>query len=121
MEILKINGVAIQNPSSIEWQIYDLDSEEGSGRSQEGLMFRDRKAIKRKIVCKFPPMTDVEISQLLQTVEPQFFQLEYPDARKGSRRTMECYVGDRTSPIFKYDPVLKTWLWQELSMNFIER
>lgn len=121
MDILKVNGVAIKNPTSLQYDRYDLDSEEGSGRNQDGLMFRDRKAIKVKLVCNFPPMNDSEISKLLEAVEPEFIELEYPDARYGKRLTKTFYVGDRTAPVFIYDDILDKWIWESLSMNFIER
>lgn len=121
MDVLKINGKAVKNPMTLEFQIYDLDSEDGSGRNQNGDMFRDRKAIKRKIVCNFPPMNDSEISELLESVEPVFFELEYPDARLGKRNTINAYVGDRTMPIYLYDKYLEKWIWQGLSVNFIEK
>lgn len=121
MSILKVNGVSIQDPQTLEFQLYDLDSEEGSGRNQNGDMFRDRKAIKRKIVCKFPPLKNSEMKILLEAVEPMFFELEYPDARTGGNRIMTCYVGDRTTPIYRKDPFTNEWIWQGVSINFIEK
>lgn len=120
-QILKINGVFIQDPSSLQVQLYDLDSEDGSGRNQAGDMLRDRKAVKRKVVCKFPPMYDNEISELLQAVQDEFFTLEYPDPHTGGRRTSTFYVGDRTMPMYSLDEKTNVSLWKELNMNFIER
>ena len=119
--ILKVNGVFIQDPSSMEYQRYDLDSEEGSGRNQAGEMFRDRVAVKRKLVCQFPPMHDDEISALLQAVKDEFMALEFPDPYLGMRDVMQCYVGDRTMPAYTYDYKKGMYLWEGLSMNFIER
>lgn len=119
--ILKVNGVFIQDPSSMEYQRYDLDSEEGSGRNQLGEMLRDRVAIKRKLVCKFPPMLDNEISALLQAVNNEFITLEFPDPYTGKRETMTCYVGDRTAPAYTYNYIEEMYLWEGLNMNFIER
>lgn len=39
MDILKINGQAIQNPVALQWEESDLDSSEGTGRNQLGDMF----------------------------------------------------------------------------------
>lgn len=119
-DVLKINGVGF-NPASLEFQIYDLDSEEGSGRNQNGDMVRDRKAVKRKIVCTFPPMNDVKMSELLNAVEPVFFQLEYPDAKLGKRNVITAYVGDRSTPVYIFDSTINKWIWQSLSLNFIEK
>ena len=119
--ILKVNGVFIKDPSKLEYQRYDLDSEEGSGRNQLGEMMRDRVAVKRKLVCQFPPMHDDEISKLLQAVKDEFITLEFPDPYLGRKDTMTCYVGDRTTPAYMYNHLEEMYLWEGLSMNFIER
>ena len=64
MAILKINMIDIADPQKLTWDIYDLDSEDGAGRNQEGLMFRDRVAVKRKINCTWPPMEPMDMSPL---------------------------------------------------------
>lgn len=118
--VIKINGVGF-NPSSLEFQVYDLDSEEGAGRNQNGDMFRDRKAIKRKLVCTFKGMPAPEASKLLNAVTPVFFNLEYFDPIDNAQKTIVAYVGDRTMPIFKWDLAKKCWIYEVISMNFIER
>ena len=117
--ILKVNGVFIQDPSSMEYQRYDLDSEEGSGRNQQGLMLRDRVATKVKLVCKFPPLKSKDLSILMKAIDDVFFTLEYPDAYTGERRSMKCYAGDRTAPM--YTCHTGEILWEGFSVNFIER
>lgn len=118
--ILKVNGVFIQDPSSLEFQLYDLDSEEGSGRNQQGLMLRDRIASKRKLVCKFPPMYANETAELLQAVSGVFMEVEFPDPSKGTRATMTCYVGDRTMPMYTIRKDGRI-LYENVNFNFIER
>ena len=119
--ILKVNGVFIQDPSSLEYQRYDMDSEQGSGRNQQGLMLRDRVAVKVKLVCKFPPMYEDEASALLKAVKDTFMQVEYPDPYEGTRRTMTAYVGDRSVPLYTYDWNKGKYLCEGISFNFIER
>ena len=121
MEILKINGQAIINPIALTWQESDLESSDGTGRNQFGAMFRDRIAIKKKLSVSFPPMNDTEISTLLNAIEPVFFDLEYPDPKLGTRHIMSVYVEDRSVPVYMYDKTLNQWIWQGLSINFIER
>jgi hypothetical protein len=103
MSVLKINGVEIANPQTLTWDIYDLDAEEGAGRNQQGKMFRDRVAIKRKVNCTWPPMDNKEISKLLQAMSSVFFTLEYPDACTGARISGEFYVGDRSTPLYMWN------------------
>lgn len=118
-EVLKINGTWVHDPSSMEYALQDLDSEEGAGRNQKGEMFRDRVATKRKLTCKWPPMGAAEMSTLLTAMDDTFFEVEFPDARTGQRKTMIAYVGDRTAPM--YTLYNGEWLWSGLSANFIER
>ena len=123
--IIKVNGKYIQDPKKLEVQIMDLDGEEGTGRSQSGLMYRDRVCggdkAKRKLVMTFPPMHTNELSALLKSVKDTFFDCSYPDPYTGSERTMKCYVGDRSTPIYIKDKYTNEWIWESLSMDFIER
>lgn len=121
MAILKINGVGIADPQSLQWDIYDLDSEEGAGRNQSGEMFRDRVAVKRKLNCTWGPMEPQEMSTLLKAMDNVFFTLEYPDAHDGAYRTGTFYVGDRNTPMYMWNNEKQKFLWEGLSANFIER
>ena len=120
-QILKVNGVYIQDPSSMTFSLQDLDSEEGSGRNQLGEMLRDRVATKRKLTCKFPPMKSKEVAELLQAVSGVFMELEFPDPNTNNRETMTVYVGDRTVPFYTWDYINDCWIVSEVAFNFIER
>lgn len=117
--ILKINNVGIKPPQTMQWSLEDLDAD-GTGRNQNGLLFRDRVAVKRKLVCTWPPMKTEEMAQLLQAMEPEFFTLEYPDAMAGAQQTGTFYVGPKTAPVYKKNTD-GTWLWERLTANLIER
>ena len=79
MAILQINKVDIANPNTLTWDLYDLDSEDGAGRNQEGLMFRDRVAVKRKLNCTWPPMEPLEMSVLLKSMDDEFEEDSFED------------------------------------------
>ena len=124
MDVLKVTKadgtvVVLPAPEELKWGLSDLDAD-GTGRAQNGELFRDRVAVKRKLECTWLPMTSEKMSSLLQAVEDTFFTLNYPDALTGTTRSMTCYVGDRSAPIMRPD-VSGAWLWGGLSMNFIER
>ena len=104
----------------MKFGIMDVDSEDGSGRNQQGTTFRDRVAVKRKIECSWPPMYSAEISALLDKMGDEFFEFTYPDAKTGGLRTMICYVGDRTADAYRiYNGSKVQWL--DLTAHFIER
>jgi hypothetical protein len=121
MAILQINGFDIADPKALTWDIYDLDASDGAGRNQEGLMFRDRVAVKRKIKCSWGPLEPQEMSLLLKSMDDVFFTIRYPDAHDGMYREGEFYVGDRSVPMYMWNNEKQKFLWEGLSANFIER
>ena len=121
MAILQINKIDIADPQTLTWDIYDLDGEDGAGRAQDGLMFRDRVAVKRKLNCTWAAMTNEEISALLKAMDDVFFTMRYPDAHDGTYREGEFYVGDRSTPLYVWNNEKQKYLWEGLSANFIER
>lgn len=121
MAILKINNADIADPKTLTWDIYDLDGEEGAGRTQDGLMHRDRVTVKRKINCTWGPLEPAEMSALLKAMDDVFFTLSYPDAHDGGYREGAFYVGDRSVPMYMWNNEKGKFLWEGLSANFIER
>lgn len=114
--MLKINGAAIAAPSAYEVTVQDLDGE--SNRNANGDLIRDRIAVKRKLQLEWPPLSQSEISTLLNAVSSVFFTVTFPDPQSGMI-TKTMYVGDRTAPAYMYkDGQVK---WSNLKMNFIEK
>ena len=121
MSILQINKLEIADPMTLTWDVYDLDSEDGAGRNQEGLMFRDRVAVMRKFNCSWGPLDPYEMSVLLKSMDDVFFTIRYPDAHDGGYREGTFYVGDRSVPMYMWNNEKQKFLWEGLSANFIER
>lgn len=121
MSILTINGTPIKDPMKLTWDIYDLDSQDGGGRNQQGEMFRDRVAIKRKLNCTWGPLEPHEMAALLQAMDDMFFTVKYPDAHDGTYREGTFYVGDRSTPLYVWSESKQKFLWNGLTANFIER
>ena len=148
LTIIKSDGAVCPLPDEtlqITVDVYDLDSEDGSGRNQNGVMFRDRIAVKRKVNASWGLLTNDQIKYILQAAEEEFFTLIYPDPFEGEGKEIECYVGDRSAPLKMCDPYnvaepyfaqnqypdtyvknpytsrLTGCLWSGLTLNFIER
>ncbi|MDO4927219.1 MAG: hypothetical protein Q3980_16365 [Turicibacter sp.] len=114
--MIKINGIGIKTPSKFEVQISDLDGE--SNRNANGDLIRDRIAVKRKLICEWPPLNQSECSKILKSVKDVFFDVTYPDPELG-RVTKTMYVGDRTSPAYQFkDGEVR---WSGLKFNLVER
>lgn len=110
--------ISLPSPSELTWSIQDIDGETTT-RNQNGELFRDRVAVKRKLTCSWAPLSPDKCASLLSAVIDEFFKITYPDALTGKSRTMTAYVGDRTAPM--YSCLEGKPLWKGLSMNFIER
>jgi hypothetical protein len=120
LTIKKADGtsVSLPEPTELEVTIQDLDSDK-SGRNQNGKLFRDRIAIKRKLKINFPPLTDSDMHKVLNALTDVFFDITYPDPLTGKNRTMEAYVGDRTAPIMLINN--GSAMWDEMSISLTER
>lgn len=114
--MLRINGVAIATPNVFEVTISDLDGE--SNRNANGDLIRDRIAVKRKLSCEWPALSQIQCSTLLNQIKNVFFEVTYPDPMDGVV-TKTMYVGDRTSPV--YSVVKGEVKWSGVKFNLIER
>ena len=119
MALLKINTTNLPAPTVLQPAIQDLDSESGTGRNQNGTMFRDRVAVKRKVHCEWGVLTRNEMSTLLNAMTDASFSLTYPDPQEGVLKTITAYVGDRSPAVCSV--ISDTdWQWVGLSLDFIE-
>ena len=119
MALLKIGSTALPAPTVLQPGIQDLDSEDGTGRNQVGVMFRDRVAVKRTVHCEWGVLNRQEMSAILTAMSPQSFSLTYPDPQTGNLETITAYAGDRVPAICQV--ISDTdWLWAGLSVDFVE-
>ena len=95
----------------------DLDSS-SSTRNLSGKLIRDRIAVKREVAYSAPPLTNEEISTLLDAISGVSFTLYYPDPQLGTFNSITAYCGDRSAPAYSY--INNEWLWEGLSVTFIE-
>lgn len=68
---LAINGAQVKTPASLEVVIQDIDTK--ASRDSNGLLHRDRVAIKRKLTVKWGPLTVSDCSVILKAISGQFF------------------------------------------------
>lgn len=116
--MLKINGVDIATPKTYQPTISDEDGE--TNRNANGYLIRDRIATKRKLEMEWGPLSQDEISTLLNAVSDVFFDITFPDPKDGII-TKTMYVGDRSAPAYVFDEEKKEIKWKGLKMNFIEQ
>lgn len=115
--MLKINGADMPTPKSFKVGYSDIDGE--SNRNAKGDLVRDRIAMKRKLECEWGPLSPVQISQILQAVQPIFFECQHPDPLTGGNITKTMYAGEKSAPMYScIGGVIK---WNGLSFNIIEK
>lgn len=117
MAILNIAGIAVKDPKLFQVEINDIDKE--SERNANGTMQRTRVAVKRKLIIEWGPLSNSEISKILNAVSDVFFTVKYPDPVTGGMATKTFYTGDRTAPVLRVkDGVVR---WEGLKSNLIEK
>lgn len=117
---IKLNNKEIAAyPDTFTVTTQDLDDAEGTTRTADGTLNRDRIAVKRKIEMSFGPLDWNQISSILNDVKDVFFNVYYPDPMAGKYETRTFYVGDRPTAI----AVSKgnSIVWEGLTLSLIER
>lgn len=117
MAILTIAGVEVKDPSVLSVDITDIDKE--SERNANGTMQRTRVAIKRKLTVEWNPLSNAEISKILNAVSDVFFTVTYPDPVVGGYTTKTFYTGDRTAPVLR--TIGGVARWEGLKTSFVEK
>lgn len=97
--ILKINGVNIaESPKEFSVTPMDLDDGSTTVRTADGILHRDRIAVKRQIEMSWGLLKWATLATLLQSMSNTFFEFYYPDPMEGTYVTKTFYVGNRPCP-----------------------
>lgn len=118
--ILQFDGETIKTPKEFSVGISTIDAD-SSGRNANGEMVRDVIAQKTKLTIKWGPLSDSEISDILQRINQPFFVVIYPDPQIGRQRSKTFYAGDSTSPSYSWNDKFQAMKWQGLSVDLIEK
>lgn len=117
MAMIKVDGVEMPCPSSFSWGLQDISASE-SGRTDDTIMHKNRVGQKRKIALQWNVKDRKTTAFILQSFNPEYISVTYPDAMSGTDETRTFYVGDRTAPV-KYWWVGKQ-LYGSISFDIIE-
>lgn len=118
---LPLDGDNLPEPAKggAVFSVQDIDSSE-TGRNQNGDMMRERVATKVKWQLTFPPLSRAMLAKLLNSdIKNTTFEFTYPDPYSATEMvTKECYVGDRTAPM--YSMVDGMPMWENISFAVVE-
>ena len=118
---IQVNGTAIPDPSSWNYQVGDLDNE--GGRDATGLLHRAYVATKVNYEFSWNAIDWKMLQHILALVNTPKFTLKAPDPRTfNTFYTGDFYVGDRTGKAYYYmDESEREEIAQfDLKLKFIE-
>lgn len=108
-------------PHTMTWGLQDI-SKSTSGRDQSGLMHKERlsgaNGQKRKLELSWAGTDRVETRRILKAFNPEYIEVDYPDAMAGDRLTKTFYVGDRSAMVWTYH--YGNNIYESVSFDIIE-
>ena len=115
---IEVNGKVMPCPASYEWSLQDVSASD-SGRTDDALMHKNRKAQKRKLALKWNAKTPDVTSEILKAFNPEYVKVRYWDMMANKYQTRTFYTGDRNAPV-------KWWMKnkkiiESVSFDIIER
>ncbi|WP_353853116.1 DUF6711 family protein [Dehalobacter restrictus] len=101
----------------IKWSRNDIDGED-SGRTLDGIMHRNRVAIKRKLTVNMGRLTQSQIEAVTAAIEPEFINVTFVDPRLGTvAKTFYGSSVDSTNQKFQDGEVY----WEGTTFSLIEK
>lgn len=116
--LIKFGNFTPISPRSYGVQRSDLDSED-SGRSETGMMFRNRiRAGMYKIQVTWR-VNRSQLSAIASAISSDSFSVTFFDPTTASTKICTMYAGDRSATMILNADTATETLW-DLSVNFIE-
>lgn len=104
----------------IQWQRADVDGPNATRSIDNAYLTRDRIAIKRRLDVTCRPLTLLEASIVLSTIEPEYVTVTYTDPQIGGDVTKQMYSNNIPAQF-----AMKTRdgreLWGGITFPLIER
>lgn len=104
--------------NGIKWSRNDLDGP-NTGRNLDGILIRDRVAIKIKLEVTCRPLTYDELQFVYQTILPEFFTVVYDDPLFGNTSKIMYSNNVRGEPLLVDSDGVE--LWDNITFPMIER
>ena len=123
--IKKINGVDVSHFNMVKYQPdVNTQSTEDSGRDLGGYMYNVFLPFKVKLECVWPPHTLSQRAILLSAIKtsgnPSNMSIEFLNPDTGGWSTKTFMLGTPQSQEL-LNTLLEDGMWDELSINFIEK
>lgn len=117
-KVFKIDGVAIPTPSSYDFSIEDLSSEE-TGRTLDGVMHKDVVSVKDTYTCTWKNVSWTVAAQLMNAIDGKTkVSLTYADPRVPNEFiTNNFYIGERKGTAVNLND--SNHAWTDITFTFI--
>lgn len=115
--VITINGTQY-DPSELTIGIQDVSAPD-AGRDLSGIMWKMKISQKVTIQLGWLQPDPALVSQILTSVAPEYFSVQYTDPITNSSVTKTFYVGDRSAPYQVWGTNTKRF--SKLSFKLIER
>ncbi len=90
-----------------------------TGRAANGETIGDIVAIKYKIQISWPPLSREEVAVIDAAITPAFFPVTFLDPVTNAAKTIICYAGTPTYPVYSYYQGVKTY--SGVNVNLVEK
>ena len=109
------NNSSIPCPSKYDWKLSDVSSAD-AGRTEDGLMHKERIAQKVHIELEWQNVSDSVAQTVLTAFQPEYISVKYFDYKAMDYMTKTFYVGDRSVSAYNRMKQIST-----ISFNIIEQ
>lgn len=105
----------VPSPSKYDWKLSDVSSPD-AGRTEDGLMHKERIAQKVHIELEWAYIGDNDAQTILTAFDPEYIDVKYYDYKSKAVVAKNFYVGDRQVTTYNRVQKLST-----ISFNIIEQ
>lgn len=118
MALIKINGTKLKDPSAMGFKFADI-SQSSSGRTQSGVMYKNRVTSKITISLTWNMPTPEETAFILTKTKPEYFKVTFINPENNREVTKEMYRSDVTTPVKMWTDNNKRY--SQVTFDLIER
>jgi hypothetical protein len=115
---MKIAGTTVPTPSQLKFSYEDIDKAE---RTEDGTMFIETIAPKRKLEIMWNYLSRADASSLLSLVITRIVSIEYDDMVTGATRTANFYTSTKAGEVTKYNTDGTAKGYSQITFNCIEQ
>lgn len=112
----RVNGNDVPTPSQFGWSLQDISAAD-SGRTQDGIMHKNKIGQKEKIHLVWNAPKPDKAAQILQAFSSEYFDVTYRSPLSNAVVTKKMYRGDANAPYYWW---CHGGLFETISFDIIE-